>query len=358
MYLCVNLDVMLFTAQQLATVLKGTVEGDPSVSVHDYAKIEEGKPGTLSFLSNPKYEHYLYETAADIVLVNNDFKPTKPVKATLIRIPNAYLALATLLQLVEQNKPRKTGIDPTAQIASTATIGKDCYIGAFATIGDNVVIGDNTQIYAHCAINDGVKVGSDTLLYNHVTIYQQCKVGDHCIVHAGAVIGADGFGFAKNPDGSYFKMPQNGNVIIEDNVEIGANTCIDRGSMGPTIIRQGVKLDNQIQIGHNVEIGNNTAMAACSAVAGSTKIGKDCIIAGFVGIAGHLEIADNTTIGAFSGVSKSIKTPGQVYHGAIAVPAMQNKKSFAVYRHLPDLQKEIYALQKEIALLKEQKNID
>lgn len=344
---------MEFTAQQLADILGGTVEGDASVRVSDYAKIEEGRPGTLSFLSNPKYEQYLYETTADIVLVNNDFKPTKPVHATLIRVPNAYLALATLLQLAEQNKPQKTGIDPTAQIAATATIGNNCYIGPFVYIGEHATIGDNTQIYSHCAINENVKIGNGTLLYNQVTIYHQCQVGNNCIIHAGAVIGADGFGFAKNPDGSYFKMPQNGYVIIEDNVEIGANTCIDRGSMGPTILRKGVKLDNQIQIGHNVELGNNTAMAACSAIAGSTKVGKDCIIAGMVGIAGHLEIADNTTIGAFSGVSKSIKNAGQVYQGAVALPIMQNKKSFAIYRNLPDLQKQLYALQQEIALLKE-----
>lgn len=347
---------MEFSAEQLAAILKGTIEGDASVRVHDYAKIEEGKPGTLSFLSNPKYEPYIYQTAASIVLVNNDFTPSMPVKATLIRVPNAYLALATLLQLAEANKPAKTGIDPTAQIAASATIGKNCYIGPFVCIGENVIIGDNTQIYAHCAINDGAKIGNNCLLYNNVVVYHQCQMGSHCILHAGAIIGADGFGFAKNPDGSYFKMPQNGGVIIEDHVEIGANTCIDRGSMGPTIIRQGVKLDNQIQIGHNVEIGNNTAMAACSAVAGSTKIGKDCIIAGFVGIAGHLEICDNTTIGAFSGVSKSIKTPGQVYHGAVALPALQNKKSFAVYRNLPDLSKELHALQKEVAQLKDQLN--
>jgi UDP-3-O-[3-hydroxymyristoyl] glucosamine N-acyltransferase len=347
---------MEFTAQQLADILGGTVEGDASVRVSDYAKIEEGRPGTLSFLSNPKYEQYLYETAADIVLVNNDFKPTKPVHATLIRVPNAYLALATLLQLAEQNKPQKTGIDPTAQIAATATIGNNCYIGPFVYIGEHATIGDNTQIYSHCAINENVKIGNGTLLYNQVTIYHQCQVGNNCIIHAGAVIGADGFGFAKNPDGSYFKMPQNGHVIIEDNVEIGANTCIDRGSMGPTILRKGVKLDNQIQIGHNVELGNNTAMAACSAIAGSTKVGKDCIIAGMVGISGHIQIADNTTIGAFSGVSKSITEPGQIYQGAVAIPIMKNKRSFAIYRNLPDLSKTVYELEKQIKELKEALN--
>lgn len=347
---------MKFSAAQLAAVLQGTIEGDASVCVHDYAKIEEGKPGTLSFLSNPKYEPFIYETEASIVLVNNDFVPSKPVKATLIRVPNAYLALATLLQLAEQNKPAKTGIDPTAQIASSATIGNNCYIGPFVYIGENAVIGDNTQIYSHCAINEKATVGNNTILYNQVTVYHHCQIGNDCILHAGCVIGADGFGFAKNPDGSYFKMPQNGNVIIEDNVEIGANTCIDRGSMGHTIIRKGVKLDNQIQIGHNVEVDQNTAMAGCSAVAGSTKIGKDCIVAGLVGIAGHLHIADNTVIGAFSGVTKSISKPGQTYHGALAIPAIQNKKAFAVYRNLPDLSKELHNLKKEVEALKAQLN--
>ena len=210
---------MEFTAQQLADILGGTVEGDASVRVSDYAKIEEGRPGTLSFLSNPKYEQYLYETAADIVLVNNDFKPTKPVRATLIRVPNAYLALATLLQLAEQNKPQKTGIDPTAQIAATATIGNNCYIGPFVYIGEHATIGDNTQIYSHCAINENVKIGNGTLLYNQVTIYHHCQVGNNCIIHAGSVIGADGFGFAKNPDGSYFKMTSE--EVAEDLLPFG-----------------------------------------------------------------------------------------------------------------------------------------
>lgn len=345
---------MEFSATQLAAVLKGSIEGDANVRVHDYAKIEEGKPGTLSFLSNPKYENYLYETEASIVLVNNDFQPTKPVKATLIRVPNAYLALATLLQLAEQNKPAKAGIDPTAQIAASATIGNNCYIGPFVYIGDNAVVGDNTQIYSHCAINENTKIGNNTILYNSVVVYHECVIGNNCIIHAGAIVGADGFGFAKNPDGSYFKIPQNGNVIIEDNVEIGANTCIDRGSMGPTIVHNGVKLDNQIQIGHNAEIGQNTVMAGCSAVAGSAKVGKECIFAGLVGVAGHIQVADGTMAGAFTGITKTIKTPGQAYHGTTAIPAMQSKRSFAVYRNLPDLRKEFFELQKEVAALKEQ----
>lgn len=344
---------MEFSAIQIATLLGGTVEGNHNVSVNNYSKIEEGKPGTLAFLSNPKYEHYIYETQASIVLVNNDFKPSKPISATLIRVPNAYLALATLLQFAEKNKPHKTGIDKTSKIERSAKIGKNVFIGAFVYIGENVVIEDNVQIYSHASINDNVKIGEGTIIYNSVVVYKDCVIGKKCIIHANTVIGSDGFGFAKNPDGSYFKMPQNGNVIIEDNVEIGAGTTIDRGSMGPTILRKGVKIDNQIQIAHNVELGENTAMAACSGISGSTKVGKDCIIAGMVGIAGHLQIADNTTIGAFSGLSKSITESGQIYQGAVAIPIMKNKRSFAVYRNLPELSKNIHNLEQEIKNIKE-----
>ena len=347
---------MEFSALQIATLLGGTVEGDQNVLVSNYSKIEEGKPGTLSFLANPKYENYIYETNASIVLVNNDFKPSKPINATLIRVPNAYLALAKLLQFAEKHKPHKKGIDKTAKIERSAKIGKNVYIGAFVYIGENVVIEDDAQIYSHTSINDNAKVGTGTKIYNSVVIYNDCVVGNNCIIHANSVVGSDGFGFAKNPDGSYFKMPQNGNVIIEDNVEIGAGTTIDRGSMGPTILRKGVKIDNQVQIAHNVEIGENTAMAACSGVAGSTKVGKDCIIAGMVGISGHIQIADNTTIGAFSGVTKSIKEPGQIYHGAVAIPAMKNKRSFAVYKNLPELSKTVFELEKQIKELKEALN--
>jgi UDP-3-O-[3-hydroxymyristoyl] glucosamine N-acyltransferase len=347
---------MEFSALQIATLLGGTIEGDQNVLVSNYSKIEEGKPGTLSFLANPKYENYIYETNASIVLVNNDFKPSKPIKSTLIRVPNAYLALAKLLQFAEKHKPRKTGIDKTAKIERSAKIGKNVYIGPFVYIGENVVIEDGVQIYSHSSVNDFAKVGADTKIYNSVVIYHECVVGKNCIIHANTVIGSDGFGFAKNPDGSYFKMPQNGNVVIEDNVEIGAGTTIDRGSMGSTILRKGVKIDNQIQIAHNVEIGENSAMAACSGIAGSTKVGKDCIIAGMVGISGHIQIADNTTIGAFSGVSNTIKEPGQIYQGAVAIPIMKNKRSFAVYRNLPELSKTVYELEKQIKELREALN--
>ena len=347
---------MELSAIQIAALLGGTIVGNQNVTVNNYSKIEEGKPGTLSFLANPKYESYIYETDASIVLVNDDFKPAKPIKATLVKVPNAYLALAKLLQYAEKHKEHKKGIHKTAKIERSAKIGKNVYIGAFVYIGENVVIGDDTQIFSHSSINDNVKIGENSIIYNSVVVYHDCVIGNKCIIHANTVIGADGFGFAKNPDGSYFKMPQNGNVILEDDVEIGAGTTIDRGSMGPTILRKGVKIDNQVQIAHNVEIGENSAMAACSGIAGSTKVGKDCIIAGMVGISGHIQIADNTTIGAFSGVSKSITQPGQIYQGAVAIPIMKNKRSFAVYRNLPDLSKTVFELEKQIKELKEALN--
>ena len=337
---------MEFTAQQLADILGGTVEGDASVRVSDYAKIEEGRPGTLSFLSNPKYEQYLYETAADIVLVNNDFKPTKPVRATLIRVPNAYLALATLLQLAEQNKPQKTGIDPTAQIAATATIGNNCYIGPFVYIGEHATIGDNTQIYSHCAINENVKIGNGTLLYNQVTIYHHCQVGNNCIIHAGSVIGADGFGFEPDAKGVNQKLPQIGNVIIEDDVEIGANTTVDRAMMGSTIIRRNAKIDNLVQVAHNVEIGESTFMCAQVGVAGSTKVGGHCILAGQVGVAGHIEIADNCVFGAQTGIAGSVRKAG-MYQGSPAIDAMNWRRSSVGFKQLPDIMKRLQELEKK-----------
>ncbi|MCQ2351816.1 MAG: UDP-3-O-(3-hydroxymyristoyl)glucosamine N-acyltransferase [Paludibacteraceae bacterium] len=340
---------MDLSAKQLALILNGKVEGDENVMVSTYSKIEEGKPGTISFLSNMKYEHYIYNTDASIVLVNEDFVPKEPVKATLVRVKDAYMALATLLKMVEENlKNVKKGVDKTARVAKSAKIGKDCYIGPFVYIGDNVVIGDKTQIYSHCAINDNAIIGCNNILYNSVVVYHHCAIGNNCIIHATSVIGADGFGFAKDENGAYVKMPQSGNVIIGDNVEIGASTTIDRGSMGPTQIKNGVKLDNQIQIAHNVEIGENTAMAACSGVAGSAKIGKNCIIAGKVGIVGHLSIADNTTIAADSNVTSTIKEPGQVMHGTPLMPLVKSRKALVAYRNLPELQQTVLELEKKV----------
>lgn len=343
---------MEFSARQLALLLNGEVEGDENVTVSTYSKIEEGEPGTISFLSNPKYEQYIYTTNASIVLVNKDFTPKAPVKATLVRVKDAYVALATMLKIVEENlKNVKKGIDKTARISKSAKIGKDCYIGPFVYIGDNVIIGDKTQIYSHCAINDNVIIGSNNIIYNSVVVYHHCQIGDNCIIHATTVIGADGFGFARNDDGSYIKMPQNGNVIIGDNVEIGASTTIDRGSMGPTTISKGVKLDNLIQIAHNVEIGENTAMAACSGIAGSAKVGKNCIIAGKVGIVGHITVADNTVVAASTNLTKSVKKEGMIYQGECGIPVAQSRRCQAAYRNLPDMYKTLYNLEKQVEQL-------
>lgn len=346
---------MELSAKQLALILKGTIEGNENATASNYSKIEEGRPGTISFLSNMKYEQYIYTTDASIVLVNQDFKPKEPIKATLIRVKDPYLALATLLRMAEENlKNVKKGIDKTARISKTAKIGKDCYIGPFVYIGDNVIIGDKTQIYSHCAINENTLIGNNTIIYNSVVIYHNCQIGSNCIIHASSVIGADGFGFAKDENGAYVKMPQNGTVIIDDNVEIGASTTIDRGSMGPTVISKGVKLDNQIQIAHNVEIGENTAMAACSAVAGSAKIGKNCIVAGKCGIVGHLSIADNTTLAADTNVTSTIKEPGQIMFGTPVMPIAKTRRVLAVYKNLPELRESVIALEKRIKELESQ----
>ena len=343
---------MEFSAQQIAHFLQGSIEGDPMVKVHDFSKIEEGKPGTLSFLANPKYEHYIYETNASVVLVNNDFKPEHPLRTTIIRVPNAYASLATLLTLVQQSKKRKQGVDLTAWISPSATIGEDCYIGHLAYIGDGVKIGKGTQIYPQAYIGDNVTIGENSIVYPHATIYEECSVGNNCIIHAGAVIGADGFGFAPK-DGSYEKIPQLGKVIIEDDVEIGANTTIDRAVMDATIIHKGVKIDNLVQIAHNVEIGDNTVMAAQVGIAGSTKVGKHCMFGGQVGLAGHIHITDNVNFGAQSGVISDIKEPTTVL-GAPAIHAKNFMKSSAIFNRLPDIYRTIGQMEKEIERLKQE----
>ena len=341
---------MVFTAQQIADFLKGEIVGNPDIQVSDFAKIEEGKAGTLSFLANPKYEEYIYTTQADIVLVNSDFTPSAEISATLIKVPNAYAALAQLLQLAEQAKGRKSGIEPMTQIADSAQLGDSVYVGSFTYISNNAVIGNNAQIYPQAFIGENVTIGENTILYPGVKIYAGCKIGSNCILHAGVVVGSDGFGFA--PEGeSYKKIPQLGNVLIEDYVEIGANTTIDCATMGSTVIRQGVKLDNLIQIAHNVEIGSNTVMASQCGIAGSTKIGKNCMFGGQVGIGGHITIGDKTQIGAQSGIGNN--TPGgQVLLGTPAQNARDCARSYAVVRNLPELQKTVTSLKKEIELLK------
>ena len=345
---------MEFTAQQIAAFLRGTVEGDLEVKVSNFSKIEEGKPGTLTFLANPKYEHHIYHTEASIVLVNQDFTPTEPIHTTLIRVENAYTALAQLLNMVEQAKSKKSGVDSTAFIAPTASVGEDCYIGNMAYIGERVKLGNNCQVYPFAYIGDNVEIGDNTILYPHVTVYHDCRIGQHCILHAGSVIGADGFGFA--PEGEqYKKIPQLGNVVIEDNVEIGANTTIDRAVMDSTIIRQGVKLDNLIQIAHNVEVGENTVMAAQVGIAGSVKVGKHCMFGGQVGLAGHIQIADDVTLGAQAGVISSVKEATTLL-GAPAIQARNFMRSSAIFNRLPELYRTIGQLQREVETLKKEIN--
>ena len=342
---------MEFSAQQIASVLGGTVEGDPEVKVNNFSKIEEGKPGTLTFLANPKYEHYIYSTKASIVLVNNDFIPTEQIPATLIRVENAYAALAILLNMVEQHKQKQqTGIDSSAFIAPSASVGENCYIGHFAYVGKNTTIGKNCRIYPQAYIGDDVTIGDNCIIYPHVTIYDGCVIGNNNILHAGSVIGSDGFGFA--PEGDlYKKIPQLGNVVLEDDVEIGANTTIDRAVMDSTIIHKGVKLDNLVQIAHNVEVGENTVMAAQVGVAGSTKIGKHCMFGGQVGLAGHIKITDHVNFGAQSGVISDIKEPTTVL-GAPAIQAKAFMRSSAIFNRLPDMYRTMGQLQREIAELK------
>lgn len=347
-------DDMEFSAKQIATFLQGEIVGDENATVHTFAKIEEGVPGAISFLSNPKYTPYLYDTKASIVLVNKDFTPEQPVQATLIKVDNAYDSLARLLTLYEQSKPRKTGIDPRAYIAPTAKIGQDVYIAPFAYVGENAEVGDRTAVHPHVTIEDGARVGADCTLYANVTIYHDCRVGNRCTLHAGCVIGADGFGFAPTPQG-YEKIPQIGITILEDNVEVGANTCIDRATMGATIVHSGVKVDNLVQIAHNDEIGSHTVMAAQVGIAGSTKVGEWCMFGGQVGIAGHIHIGNQVAFGAQSGV------PGNVKDGRklIGTPPMEEKTYFkaqAVFRRLPDMYHELNSLRKELDELKKQLN--
>lgn len=324
---------MEFTAKQIAQFIQGKVEGNENATVNTFAKIEEGKEGAISFLSNPKYTHYIYTTESSVVLVNEDLQLEHPVKATLIRVKNAYESVAQLLQLYESMKPKKTGVDPLAFVSPSAKIGKDCYVAPFAYIGDNVVLGDNCRIYPH------------------VVIYHDCKIGNRVTIHAGSVIGADGFGFAPTADG-YDKIPQIGIVTIEDDVEIGANTCVDRATMGSTFIRKGVKLDNLIQVAHNVEVGSNTVIAAQTGIAGSTKVGSWCMFGGQVGMAGHITVADKTMVGAQAGINSTVKKSGETIIGSPAIDAKEYMKSYVVFRRLPEMQQQIRELQKQIEDLK------
>ena len=343
---------MEFSAKQIAAFIQGEVIGDENATVHTFAKIEEGIPGAISFLSNPKYTPYIYESQSSIILVNKDFEPEHEIKATLIKVDNAYESLAKLMNLYEMSKPKKQGIDSLAFVSPTAHIGENVYVGAFAYIGENTVIGDNTLVYPHTYVGDNVKIGSNCLLYSNVTIYHDCHIGNECVLHSGAVIGADGFGFAPTPQG-YEKIPQIGIVILEDRVDIGANTCVDRATMGATIVHSGVKLDNLVQVAHNDEIGSHTVMAAQVGIAGSTKIGEWCMFGGQVGIAGHIKIGDKVNLGAQSGVPGSIKSESQL----IGTPPMEPKRYFkaaVVHKNLPELQQELRNLRKELEELKQQ----
>ena len=344
---------MEFSAKQIAQFVQGVIEGDENATVNTFAKIEDGKPGAISFLSNPKYTHYIYDTESSIVLVDKSVELEKPTKATLIKVDNADECVAKLLQLYESMKPKKTGIDSLAFISPSAKIGENVYIGAFAYIGDNVVIGDGCQIYPNVVICENAKVGNDCLFYPNVTIYHDCHVGNRVTLHAGSVVGSDGFGFAPSENG-YDKIPQIGIVTIEDDVEIGANTCIDRSTMGSTYVRKGVKLDNLVQIAHNTDIGANTVMSAQVGIAGSTKVGQWCMFGGQVGIAGHITIGNKVFLGAQPGVPSSLKD-NQTLIGTPPMEKLPYFKSQAIFQKLPDLYKQIQKLQKEVDELKKLK---
>lgn len=339
---------MEFKADQIAKMLGGEVEGNPEVTVNSLSRIEEGTAGSLSFLANPKYTHYIYSTGASVVIVNSDFIPEQKLSCTLIRVENAYTAFAQLLEMYNKIKLNKSGISPLAHVPETAKLGKDVYIGAFVFLGDHVVIGDNSKIYPHCYIGDNCTVGSDTTCFSGVRVYSDNIIGNQCTLHANVVIGADGFGFAPQSDNNYQKVVQIGNVVIEDHVEIGANTAIDRATLGSTIIRKGVKLDNLIQIAHNVEIGENTVIASQSGIAGSTHVGRNVMIGGQVGIVGHITIADHVKIQAQSGISSSITEAGAVVQGAPAYNLKDFLRSYVVFKQLPKLSERLSHIEREI----------
>lgn len=339
---------MEFTAKTIADFLQGTIEGDPEIKVSTVAKIEEGKPGALSFLSNPKYEKYLHSTKSSVVLINKDFIIDGTVEATLVRVDNAYEAFAKLLNLVASFQKGKVGIHDKAVVEKSAKIGQEVYVGAFAYIGENVTIGNKVQIFPHVVIGDNVSIEDNSIVYAGAKIYSESVIGKNCIIHSGAVIGSDGFGFAPQPDGSYQKIPQIGNVIIEDNVEVGANTTIDRATMGSTFIRKGVKLDNLIQIAHNVDVGENTVIAAQSGVAGSTKVGKSCMFGGQVGVAGHITIADGVKLSAQTGVPNSLKNPGEILIGTPAINTRIFSRAFVLFKKLPEIDQKIESIKRMV----------
>jgi UDP-3-O-[3-hydroxymyristoyl] glucosamine N-acyltransferase len=343
---------MQFTAQEISVLLNGTVEGDAFVKVDKLAKIEDGNAGSLTFLANPKYEQFLYTTNASVVIINQDQQLSGPVKATLIRVENAYSAFTVLLEQYNTLKLNKKGLEEPCFIHPTAQIGAEPYIGAFAYIGINVKVGDNCKIYPNVNIGDNVTIGNNVTLFSGATIYFDCVLGNNVIIHSGAVIGSDGFGFAPNPDGTYTKIAQIGNVVIGDDVEIGANTAIDRATMGSTVIGKGVKIDNLVQIAHNVEVGAHTVIAGQAGISGSTKIGKNAVVGGQVGISGHLNIANGTQLSAQSGVNSAITEEGQVWGGTPYMPYKDYLRAHSKLRRLPDLDRKVFELVKLIEELR------
>ncbi|WP_179338815.1 UDP-3-O-(3-hydroxymyristoyl)glucosamine N-acyltransferase [Winogradskyella ludwigii] len=338
---------MKFTAEQIAGILEGTVVGDPNIEVYKLSKIEEGTQGSLTFLSNLKYTPYIYTTEASITIVNDDFEPEKPISTTLIKVEDAYEGFSKLLEYYNQVKLNKSGIEQPCFISESTKIPEDIYLGAFSYIGNNVEIGVNVKIFPNAYIGDNVKLGDNTIIFSGGKVYSDCILGKNCVINSGAIIGADGFGFAPNKDGGYSKIPQIGNVILEDYVDVGAGTTIDRATMGSTIIRSGVKLDNQIQIAHNVEVGKNTVIAAQTGVAGSTKIGEHCKIGGQVGIAGHLVIGNNVSVQAQSGIGRNVKD-GEILQGSPSFGYTDWNKSYVYFKNLPKLAKTINELEKKV----------
>ena len=343
---------MQFTAEMIAGLLNGTIVGDKAATVSTVSSIDGGKAGSLAYLTNPKYEQYIYTTEASIVLVDSTFEPKQEVRATLIKVENVGQCVLNLLEMYNASKPRKTGISKLASIHEGAELGDNCYVGDFTVVEATAKIGANVQIYPQCYVGDNVTIGEGTTIYPGVKIYEGTVIGKNCIIHAGVVLGADGFGFAPKEDGTFAKIPQLGNVIIEDNVELGANTCIDRAKTDSTIIRSGVKLDNLIQIGHNVEIGANTVMSAQVGIAGTTKLGANCFVAGQVGIADHVTIGNRVKIGSKTGIDKDV-ADDEIRFGYPALPGMQYHRSFAVFRQLPDMAQKVRELEKRIVKLEE-----
>ena len=341
---------MEFKADMIAGFLHGTVEGDPDATVSAFAEIEKGRPGALSFLSNPKYEKYLYETESSIVIINRTLQLERPVKCTLVRVDDAYASFASLLGLYVSAQQEKSGREEPVFVAASATLGENIFIGAFTYIAANAKIGNNVKIHQQVFIGENVIIGDNAILYPGVKIYHDCKIGAGCVFHSGVVIGSDGFGFAPQTDTDFKKIPQIGNVVIEDFVEIGANTCVDRATMGSTILRRGVKLDNLIQVAHNVEIDENTVIAAQTGISGSSKVGKNCMIAGQVGLAGHIAVADGVKIGAQSGLNASIKNPDSALMGTPVMNYQDWLRSYAIIRRLPELKKKIDEIEKQLRI--------